>query len=61
MPLKVKFSSRANEEIVSLLEYVQHEFGKNSARELNEKISKVIDLIAIMPLTKSVWTSLYED
>ncbi|MDH5399522.1 MAG: type II toxin-antitoxin system RelE/ParE family toxin [Cyclobacteriaceae bacterium] len=49
MPLPVRYSLRARQEEIEILEYVQARFGQNTAREVYESIEQTIEKIAVMP------------
>lgn len=49
MSLKVRYSLRARHEEIKLLEYIVDEFGQKKAKEIYDKIEKVIDMISKMP------------
>lgn len=49
MPLTVRYSLRARQEEIELLEYVLNKFGQKSAKEVYDTIEKVLDGISQMP------------
>lgn len=49
MELKVRYSLRARHEEIELLEYVVNKFGKSKAKEIYDKIEKVLKEISIKP------------
>jgi plasmid stabilization system protein ParE len=49
LALKVRYSIRARHEEIELLEYVIKEFGEKKAKEVYERIEKVLDEICKMP------------
>lgn len=49
MGLKIRYSHRASNEQIALLEYVLNRFGENTAKQVYHKIEKVLAEIANMP------------
>jgi plasmid stabilization system protein ParE len=49
MGYQIRYSTRAFNEYVSILEYITHKFGKTKAAEVDNYFESIIDLIAINP------------
>ena len=49
MPLKVRFSNRARQEEIKLLEYILEGFGERKAKEVYDRIEHALEQISITP------------
>jgi len=49
LALKVRYSFRARHEEIELLEYIVNRFGQEKAKEVYNRIEKVLELISNMP------------
>ena len=49
MKLKVRYSLHARHEEIELLEYIHHRFGVNKAKEVYNKIEKVLEEVSLTP------------
>ncbi len=49
MALTVRYSLRARQEEIKLLEYILEKFGQKSAKEVYQKIEEVLNIISGMP------------
>jgi plasmid stabilization system protein ParE len=49
LPLNIRYSLRARQEEIDLLEYVLNKFGQKKAKEVHERIEQMLDKIATMP------------
>lgn len=49
MGLPIRYSLRAQQEEIALLEYIEQDFGKEKAKAVYDKIERVLSEIAEMP------------
>ena len=46
----IRYSKRAEEEYYKLLDYIVEDFGNNKAKQVDKKISQVLNQISINPI-----------
>ena len=49
MPFKIRYSLRARQEEIEVLEYLLNKFGQKKAKEVYERIEQMLEKIATMP------------
>lgn len=54
MAYKVKYTKRANDTLIDILEYIEERWGEEKAADVLLKVYKVIDLIATFPMMGKV-------